>query len=154
MTEPWLHIAGRLDEGVHVLPVRVYFEDTDAGALVYHASFVRFMERGRTDFVRHLGISQSEMADAGEDAAFFIVRRIEIDYLKPGRLDDLLEIHTSIAEIGRASLTLAQEVRRDSTVLAQAKVLVVLVSKKGAPMRIGTRARAALEAVAASGKPV
>lgn len=154
MTEPWPHIAGRLDEGVHVLPVRVYFEDTDAGALVYHASFVRFMERGRTDFVRHLGITQSQMADAGEDAAFFIVRRIEIDYLKPGRLDDLLEVHTSIAEISRASLTLTQDVRREGVVLAAAKVLVVLVSKKGAPMRIGDRARAALEAAAAAGKPV
>ncbi len=148
MTDEWPHIAGRIEDGVHVLPVRVYFEDTDAGALVYHASFIRFMERGRTDFVRHLGITQSEMADAGDDAAFFIVRRIEIDYLKPGRLDDLLEVHTSILEISRASLTLMQEVRREGTVLAQAKVLVVLVSKKGAPMRIGERARAALKAMA------
>jgi acyl-CoA thioester hydrolase len=139
----WPHIAGRIDGGRHILPVRVYFEDTDAGSLVYHASFIRFMERGRTDFVRLLGVNQSEMAD-GEDAAFFVVRRIAIDYLKPGRLDDLLEVATSCAEIGRASLTLEQSVTREGVALAKASVLIVLVSREGRPLRIGEAIRDAL----------
>ena len=104
------------------------------------------LERGRTDFIRLLGIHHQELAapDAG-DPLVFVVRRIEIDYLKPGRLDDVLEVVTRCAEIGGASLTLDQEVRRGDTVLARAKVIVVLVSSAGKPQRIGTLIRSALE---------
>jgi acyl-CoA thioester hydrolase len=128
------------------LPIRVYFEDTDFAGLVYHANFLKFIERGRTDFIRLLDIHHQELANPQEgEPQVFVVRRIEIDYLKPGRLDDLLEVVTRCTEIGGASLTLAQEVRRGETVLAKAKVIVVLVSASGKPQRIGQLVRGALE---------
>ena len=142
----WPDLAGRIEGDVHVLPVRVYFEDTDFSGVVYHANFLKFCERGRTDFIRLLGIHHQSLAnpEAG-DPSVFVVRRIEIDYLKPGRLDDVLEVVTRCAEIGGASLTLAQEVRRGEAVLARAKVVVVLVSSSGKPQRIGAIIRGALE---------
>ena len=105
----WPDLAGRVEGETHVLPIRVYFEDTDFAGVVYHANFLKFCERGRTDFIRLLGIHHQQLAapDAG-DPLVFVVRRIEIDYLKPGRLDDVLEVVTRCAEIGGASLTLAR----------------------------------------------
>lgn len=146
MSSNWPDLAGRIEGETHVLPIRVYFEDTDFAGVVYHANFLKFCERGRTDFIRLLGIHHQELAspDAGE-AKVFVVRRIEIDYLKPGRLDDVLEVVTRCTEIGGASLTLDQEVRRGDAVLARAKVVVVLVSSTGKPQRIGALIRGALE---------
>ena len=144
--ENWPDICGRIDGETHVLPVRVYFEDTDFAGVVYHANFLKFCERGRTDFVRLLGIHHQSLADPSKgEPSVFVVRRIEIDYLRPGRLDDLLEVVTRCAELGGASLTLEQEVRRKETVLARAKVVVVLVSSSGKPQRIGGLIRGALE---------
>ena len=103
--------GGRIEGNTHVLPIRVYFEDTDCGGVVYHANFLKFCERGRSDFIRLLGIDAKGLANpqAGEPA-IFVVRHIEIDYLKPGRMDDVLEIVTTCAEIGSASLKLRQDV--------------------------------------------
>ena len=142
----WPDLAGRIEGETHVLPVRVYFEDTDCAGVVYHANFLKFCERGRSDFIRLLGIDHQSLAnpDQGEPAVF-VVRRVEIDYLKPGRMDDVLEVFTSCAEIGNASLVLAQDVRRDGALLARAKVSVVLVSRSGKPQRIGTLVRDALQ---------
>lgn len=142
----WPDLAGRIEGETHVLPVRVYFEDTDCAGVVYHANFLKFCERGRSDFIRLLGIEHQGLAnpDQGEPAVF-VVRRVEIDYLKPGRMDDVLEVVTSCAEIGNASLVLAQDVRRDGALLARAKVSVVLVSRSGKPQRIGTLVRDALQ---------
>lgn len=142
----WPDLAGRIEGETHVLPVRVYFEDTDCGGVVYHANFLKFCERGRSDFIRLLGIDHQSLANPEQgEPAVFVVRRIEIDYLKPGRMDDLLEVVTSCAEIGNASLVLAQEVRREGTVLVRAKVSVVLVSRSGKPQRIGAVVRDALQ---------
>ena len=108
----WPDLAGRImrDEAGqrHVLPVRVYFEDTDAGGVVYHASFVRFVERGRTDFLRLLGTDARQLIDGSDnrEPAAFVVRRMHIDFFRPGRMDDLLEIETRVKEIGGASVTL------------------------------------------------
>lgn len=142
----WPDLAGRIEGETHVLPVRVYFEDTDCGGVVYHANFLKFCERGRSDFIRLLGIDHQSLANPEQgEPAVFVVRRIEIDYLKPGRMDDVLEVVTSCAEIGNASLVLAQEVRREGALLARAKVSVVLVSRSGKPQRIGTLVRDALQ---------
>jgi acyl-CoA thioester hydrolase len=142
----WRDLAGRIEENTHVLPIRVYFEDTDAGGLVYHANFLKFCERGRSDFIRLLGIDHQRLANPERgDAAVFVVRRIEIDYLNPGRLDDLLEVVTQCLQIGGASLTLGQEVRRGDSVLARARVSVVLVSVTGKPQRLGELVRGALQ---------
>jgi acyl-CoA thioester hydrolase len=142
----WPDLAGRIEGDTHRLPVRVYFEDTDAAGVVYHADFLKFCERGRSDFIRLLGIDHQSLANPEQgEAAVFVVRRIEIDYLKPGRLDDVLEVVTHCLEIGGASLTLGQEVRRRGTVLARARVSVVLVSVAGKPQRLGALVRGALQ---------
>jgi acyl-CoA thioester hydrolase len=146
MTRDWPDLAGRIEGDVHILPIRVYFEDTDFAGLVYHANFLKFIERGRTDFIRLLDIHHQKLANPEEgEPQVFVVRRVEIDYLKPARLDDVLEVVTHCAEIGGASLTLAQEVKRGKTVLARAKVVVVLVSHSGKPQRIGSLVRDALQ---------
>jgi len=142
----WPDLAGRIEGETHVLPVRVYFEDTDFTGLVYHANFLKFCERGRSDFIRTLGIDHSSLANPKEgEPAVFVVRRIEIDYLKPARIDEVLEVVTSCAEIGGATLVLSQEVRRDGVALARLKVSVVLVSQAGKPQRLGQMVRGALQ---------
>lgn len=142
----WPDLAGRIEGDTHVLPVRVYFEDTDFAGLVYHANFLKFCERGRSDFIRLLGVHHQALANPEQgEPAVFVVRRIEIDYLRPARLDDVLEVMTRCEEIGGASLTLLQEVRRGETLIVRAKVVVVLVSSSGKPQRLGQLMRGALE---------
>jgi acyl-CoA thioester hydrolase len=142
----WPDLAGRIEGDTHVLPVRVYFEDTDFAGLVYHANFLKFCERGRSDLIRLLGVHHQALANPEQgDPSVFVVRRIEIDYLRPARLDDVLEVVTRCVEIGGASLTLLQEVRRGETLIVRAKVVVVLVSSSGKPQRLGQLVRGALE---------
>ncbi|MEJ1158132.1 tol-pal system-associated acyl-CoA thioesterase [Prosthecomicrobium sp. N25] len=140
--DPESLVAGRLGPDGHCLPVRIYYEDTDAGGIVYHAAYVRFMERGRTDFLRHLGVRQSE-ASAGPEGVFFAVRHMEIDFLKPARLDDLVEVRTALREIGGARLVLAQSVRIGAEILVSAKVTIAALGKTGRPRRIPEAVRAA-----------
>jgi acyl-CoA thioester hydrolase len=142
----WPDLAGRIEGETHILPIRVYFEDTDFTGLVYHANFLKFCERGRSDFIRLLGLDHQGLANPKEgEPALFVVRRIEIDYLRPARIDEVLEVVTRCVELGGATLTLAQEVRRGETVLARAKVSVVLVSGSGKPQRLGHLVRGALQ---------
>ena len=142
----WPDLAGRIEGETHVLPIRVYYEDTDFAGYVYHANYLKFCERGRSDFIRLLGIDHQSLAAAelGEPGVF-VVRHIEIDYLKPAQVDEVLEVVTRCAHIGGASLVLAQEVRRGETVIGRARVTVVLVSSSGKPQRIGALIRSALE---------
>ncbi len=145
----WPDLAGRLVEHPsgrrHVLPVRVYFEDTDFSGLVYHGSYVRWCERGRSDFLRLLGGDHRRLIDGsgGSEPAAFVVRRMAFDFLKPARIDEVLEVETGVKEVGAASLTLAQTVRREGTVLAEAEVTVVLISVSGKPLRISNSLRKA-----------
>ncbi|MFA5955750.1 YbgC/FadM family acyl-CoA thioesterase [Hyphomicrobium sp.] len=156
--EQWPDIAGRIirdaDGQRHILPVRVYFEDTDAGGVVYHASYVRFAERGRTDFLRLLGTDARRLidgSDSGEPAAF-VVRRMMLDYVRPGRMDDLLEVETRVRELGGASVRLDQTISRDGERLVSAEVVVVLVSISGKPLRLSAAVREAFETYAESAK--
>jgi acyl-CoA thioester hydrolase len=144
----WPDLAGRLieTEGArrHVLPVRVYFEDTDFSGLVYHASYVRWCERGRSDFLRLLGGDHRRLiGSGGTEPAAFVVRRMSFDFLKPARIDEVLEVETRVKDIGAASLTLAQSVRRGDVHLVEAEVTVVLVSVSGKPLRIAAGLREA-----------
>jgi acyl-CoA thioester hydrolase len=147
----WPDLAGRLVERdgrcCHVLPVRVYFEDTDFSGLVYHASYVRWCERGRSDFLRLLGNDHRELigGGTGREPAAFVVRRMAIEFLKPARIDEILEIDTSVAEVGAAHLVLDQRIRRGDTLLFEARVTVVLVSVSGKPMRLSSAIRASLQ---------
>jgi len=133
----WPHLAGRLEAGRHVLPVRVYYEDTDFSGLVYHASYLRFMERGRSDMIRLLGVHHSALADQATRVVF-VVRRMEIDFRRPARIDDVLEVITEPAERAAAAFTLAQNVMRDGEHLVSARVQIVLVDDTGRPQRLAT----------------
>ena len=106
-------------------PIRVYYEDTDFSGVVYHASYLRFMERGRTEFLRALGVEQG--AAQASDAPGFAVRAMSIDFLKPARMDDLLEIETQITGLSGASIQMRQHVLRGADVLVAASVRVACV---------------------------
>jgi acyl-CoA thioester hydrolase len=135
---PWPHIAGRIVEGGrHVLPVRIYFEDTDFSGVVYHASYLRFMERGRSDFVRLIGVGPSELHDgAFGERMGFAVRRIHMDFFRPARIDDLIEVETALKTMTGARVILRQTIRRGEDTLTDAEVTVVLVSADGRAKRI------------------
>lgn len=156
-TNEWPDLAGRLirEEGGkrHVLPVRVYFEDTDAGGVAYHASFVRWCERGRSDFLRLLGTDARRMIDGrasdepgGHEPAAFVVRRMTCDFRRPARMDDVLEVTTRVKELGGASVTLIQTIARDGRDIFEAEVTVVLVAVSGKPLRLSQMLRTAFEA--------
>ncbi|MEP9354034.1 tol-pal system-associated acyl-CoA thioesterase [Xanthobacter sp. KR7-65] len=131
-SDPNLQLAGRLVPGGHALNVRVYYEDTDFSGIVYHANYLRFMERGRSDYMRLLGVVQGELfAQAAEEAPgfHFVVRSMQIDFLKPARIDDVLEVVTLSKEVAGASITLLQQVKRDGELLVSANVRVAFVSE-------------------------
>lgn len=149
--QPWPDLAGRMVTGVdgarhHVLPVRVYFEDTDFSGLVYHASYLRWCERGRSDYLRLVGNEHRALIEGGEGAepSAFVVRRMQLEYRKPARIDDVLEVETRVAEVRGAGLGLAQRVMRDGVVLFEAEVLVVLISVSGKPQRLSQALRQGL----------
>lgn len=145
----WPDLAGRLVKVPagrhHVLPVRVYFEDTDFSGLVYHGSYVRWCERGRSDFLRLLGGDHRRLIDGSgsSEPAAFVVRRMSFDFRKPASIDEVLEVITKVKEVGAASLTLAQTVTREGKPLVEADVTVVLVSVSGKPLRISATLREA-----------
>lgn len=116
------------------IPVRVYWEDTDAGGVVYHASYLRFMERGRTEFLRERGVHQVKLQE--ETGLTFVVADMNIRFRQPARMDDELVVETLAKEMGGASLSLNQKVRRGSDVLVEADVTCAVISREGRPMRI------------------
>ena len=127
----WPGIAGRFQNRIHIVPIRIYYEDTDAGGVVYHARYVAFCERARSDWLRLLGIHQSTFEDAN-----FVVRRMVCDFLKPARLDDLLEVHTRFIELAGARIELGQEVMLNGNTVFKADVTVALVDARGRPKRL------------------
>ncbi len=129
-------IAGTLHDGHHTLEARVYFEHTDFSGVVYHGRYLDFLEHGRSDYVRLLGVHHSEMADGcyGEALAF-AVHRMEIDYKAPARIDDLLTITTNRGTLKGLRLTFDQRIVCGETVLVTARVTVVLMTPEGKPSR-------------------
>lgn len=127
----------------HDLPVRVYYEDTDAGGIVYHASYIRFAERGRTELLRENGYQNSELSEQHD--VFFVVRHMEVDYFKPARLDDLLTVSTSIEWMRNSSLLMRQEIKQDEDVLCSLGVTVVTINAQGRPTRIPSSMREMFE---------
>jgi len=143
--------SGRLEEGRHVLPLRVYYEDTDAAGIVYYANWLRFLERGRTEMLRLLG--QEHSALRAERGVNWVVRRCAIDYLKPARLDEAIEVVTGCGEMRGASLDMLQEARRDGEILVRAELTVACMGEAGRPVRLPPSVREALAVVAASQSP-
>jgi acyl-CoA thioester hydrolase len=109
---------------IHRLTLRVYYEDTDAAGIVYYANYLRFIERGRTEFLRALGHDQNALMKEG---IAFAVRSANVEFLKPARLDDLLTVETSIASLGRAQVTFVQRILRDNELLLDAKIRVACI---------------------------
>lgn len=107
------------------LPLRVYYEDTDAGGVVYHARYLHFFERARTEYLRQLGFSQQQLF---EKQIAFVVKKIEIDYKSPARLDDLLNVETTLSELKRATMVFSQRLLKGTQILSEASVIVACVN--------------------------
>jgi acyl-CoA thioester hydrolase len=140
-------LDGEIRGGRHVMPVRVYYEDTDFSGVVYHASYLRFMERGRTNYLRLLGANHRALFEetAQEAPGFaFVVRTMTIDFLKPARMDDVLDVMTEPTEVKGASILLLQRVSRGEDILVEARVRVAFVADGRArpipkPLRLAMR---------------
>ena len=146
MTTP--HLDGEIRNGTHEQLVRVYYEDTDFSGIVYHANYLRFMERGRTNYLRLLGAGHRDLFEETEKEApgfHFVVRHMDIDFLKPARMDDVLEIVTAAEEVRGASITMHQKVMRGDELLIEARVQVAFVSQNRA-QRIPKPLREAMSA--------
>ncbi|EEX08199.1 tol-pal system-associated acyl-CoA thioesterase [Ruegeria lacuscaerulensis ITI-1157] len=123
----------------HVFPIRVYYEDTDMGGVVYHANYLRYIERARSDWVRNLGNDQNAMREAG---IVWVVRRVEADYLASARFDDELIVETEVVAISGVRLTMAQLIRRGETEIFRATVTAVCINRDGRPIRLPAEIRA------------
>lgn len=129
-------LSGQLIEGGHSLTQRVYYEDTDFSGLVYHARYLHFLERGRTDYLRCLGCSQSDLINADEEGLVFVVHRMELDFKSPARMDDVLTIETITEKAGGAKMVLRQTINCADRRLIEAKVVIAVVNKFGRPRRL------------------
>jgi len=144
--------SGLIEGPLHRFAVRAYFEDTDLSGVVYHANYLRWFERARSDFVRLLGIDQRAVNEAGEGA--FAVADLSIRYAAPARLDDGVVIETRCTELGAASCRMHQKaIREDGLLLAEATFRVGFVSPQGRPRRMPDGWRAAFAPILSEGKP-
>jgi len=118
----------------HRFPVRVYYEDTDLAGIVYYANYLKFIERGRSEWVRDIGVDQAAMKR--DEGVVFAVRRVEADYLSPAHYDDQLVVTTDVDKVSGARLILRQTVERNGDVLFDALVTIVAIGETGAPARL------------------
>lgn len=136
--------SGAFDGKEHRLPVRVYYEDTDFTGVVYHANYLRFFERGRSEFLRSSGLDHAQLM-ALPDPAAFAVAHMEIDFKAPARIDDALLVHTRFAKAGRATLAVNQRLTRGATLIATASLVLVCVGADGRTRRPPRELLAAVE---------
>jgi acyl-CoA thioester hydrolase len=126
--------AGHFEGREHVLPVRVYYEDTDFTGVVYHANYVRYFERGRSDFLRLAGVSHTELLER-EDPAAFVVTRLAIDFRQAARIDDALQVRTTYDSARGPRLWISQRILRGETLIAEAQVEAACISLDGRPRK-------------------
>jgi acyl-CoA thioester hydrolase len=146
-------LDGEIRDGRHIMSVRVYYEDTDFTGIVYHANYLRFMERGRTNYLRLLGADHRALFEAAQDEApgfAFVVRSMTLEFLKPARMDDVLQVTTVPEEVKGASITLMQQVLKADDLLVEARVRVAFVSGGKArpipkPLRVAMGADASVK---------
>lgn len=136
---------GRFVGSEHRFPVRVYFEDTDLSGVVYHANYLRYMERARSDFLRLVGVDQRAFNDAGEGA--YVVSELDIRYKRPAKLDDALLVVSVLTKIRAASVDIQQRVMLNDQILTEAEVTAALVAPSGRPRRQPSEWIAAFEAL-------
>lgn len=129
-----------------ILPLRIYYEDTDFSGFVYHARYLHFFERGRTETLRALGIDQRALFEAAGGPESFVVRRMSIEFIAPARMDDMVAVETRIEAIGGASLEMRQLLRRGETLLAEASVTIAFLAQ-GRPKRLPQAMRDKLAAM-------
>ena len=141
-------LMGCVEDGRHVLPLRVYYEDTDSGGMVYYANYLKFAERARTEMLRLAGFDHGAISDRFGLA--FVVRDCTVSYKSPARLDDLLEVRSCFLEVGGASLTAEQLICRETTELARLDVRLACMTGGGRPSRIPELLREALMAYRSS----
>ena len=131
-TSPPATVDPAAPQGAFRHPLRVYWEDTDAGGIVFYANYLKFMERARTEWLRALGFNQEGMRRAGE--GMFVVSETQLRYLRPARLDDLLTVTVTVVEVGRASVVFQQDILRDGVSLCQGRIRIGWVQPvAGAP---------------------
>ena len=118
----------------HEVEFRVYYEDTDAGGVVYHSNYLNFAERARTEFLRKLGVNQSEAKE--KDGILFVVKSLNIEYKKPALLDDVLTIKTQITETSKVRMEMEQDIFRDDVLIAKVVVNIVCVNEAMKPTKI------------------
>jgi len=146
----WPDLSGRINGSTHMLPIRVYYEDTDFSGIVYHANYLRFAERGRSDFLRLIGVSHADLI-AGEGRLAFAVHRMEIDFLKPARIDEELEVHTRFLDLGKVRLIAEQTILRaikdgEPELIWKAQVHIVCLDGEGRPRRVPAQLQGLLAA--------
>lgn len=131
--------AGAIEDGVHVLSLRVYYEDTDASGIVYYPNHLKFVERARTEMLRCLGMDHPVLLE--RFGLVFAVRRCVVDYLAPARLDDVLDVRTRLVRLGGASIDLLQEVVRDGVALVRIDLRLALLDRHLRPARVPNQLR-------------
>ena len=129
-----LPTAGRFDGHDHLLPVRVYYEDTDFTGLVYHANYVRYFERGRSDFLRAIGVGHSDLLE-DESPLAFVVADMNLRFIKPARIDDALVVRTTYDTAKGVRLMISQTIERDGEVLCRAEVTAACIHLDGRPRK-------------------
>lgn len=127
----------------HNIDIRVYYEDTDAGGIVFYANYLRFAERGRTEYLRDLGYENKSLMD--KQGVIFVVRKVEADYLIPAYLDDMLRMETSVIELKNASFKMKQSLFRHNELIFSVDVILVCVDLAGKPVRLPDELRTAME---------
>lgn len=133
---PSVGLAGELTPDGHRLVARVYYADTDFSGVVYHARYLEFLERGRSDFLRLAGVHHTELMEGRHgERIVWVVRRMEIDFVQPARIDDILTVETRADSISGARIFMAQELKRGSELLVRAKVEAAIVGENGKPKR-------------------
>ncbi len=138
--------TGYMDGAVHVLPVRVYYEDTDAGGIIYHANYLRYAERARSELLRATGADNASLAR--DEGLGFVARRCILDYIAPGRLDDVLAVRTRILKARGASFLAEHEIAREGRVIVRIEIEIACVDGEGRPARMPRALRHALSRLA------
>lgn len=142
--EPDVAFSGWFEGETHVLPVRIYYEDTDTSGIVYHANYLRYCERGRSDFLRMAGVRHLVMMES-EQKLVWTLRRISLEYMRPARVDDLLHVRTRYTEMAGARLVGEQEIYKGGELLCTARIEAAVITMDGRPRRIPADIRAKLE---------
>ena len=125
---------GCFEGKIHVLPISVYYEDTDLSGVVYHANYLRYMERGRTEFFRMAGVARASLE--AEEPTAWTIRRIAVEYFRPARLDDRIAVHSVLTEVSGARLKALQRVRCGETLLVEGRIEACITTLTGKPRRL------------------